>query len=217
MYTEAEIIKRMAGATDELGQDLIDAFELSRSRNGDPFSQRVLIRTVFSYFEGEVAGLRNVIVEVVEAYYRAVLRGHDEMTMAMEKELNVSLTDKEYCLAANKSYQEFCEGIENPRDSRLGLEQALKSIFRLHGQVFRHEFAPEFRGEGWNLFLDLKQKRNRITHPATWEDYAVTEEDGRMAEVLGLWVGQFFDAAHKAATDRLRATARRMGIRPEEL
>jgi hypothetical protein len=188
MYTEDDIIKRMAGATDELGQDLIAAFELSRSRNGDSFSQRILIRTVFSYFEGEVAGLRNVIIEVVEAYYRSVLRGHEKMSKAMERELNVSLSEKEYCLAANKNYQEFCEGIENPREFRPCLEQSIKSIFRLHGQVFRHEIAPEFRGEGWNSFLKLKQKRNRITHPATAEDYAVTEEDGRLAEVVGLWV-----------------------------
>lgn len=217
MTTEAEMIRKISGATLELAKDLWSAVELTRARDGDPFSQRVLIRTVFSYFEGEVASLRSVVVEVVEAYFRGVLSGHDKLTDAMEAELNVSLSTKDYFAAINRNYQDFKDGIANPRETRLCLEKAIKEVFRVHGQVFRHDFAPDFRGEGWEAFLKLKQKRNRITHAATAEDYEVTEEDGKMAEVVALWVGQFFDAANNAAVQKMKNCARRMGIRPEDL
>lgn len=217
MSTEADMIKKISGATLELAKDLCSAVELTRDRDGDQFSQRILIRTFFSYFEGEVASLRTVVVEVVESYFRGVLAGNEKLTSAMEAELNVSLSTKDYFAAINRNYQDFKDGIENPRETRLCLEKSIKEVFRIHGQVFRHEVAPDFRGEGWSAFLKLKQKRNGITHAATAEDYAVTAEDGKMAEVVALWVGQFFDAANEAAVQKMRNYARRMGIRPEDL
>jgi hypothetical protein len=137
---------------EELQADVTRAYEVLEERRDSQFLRRATVRAIFALIEAST--------EIIKSEIRSTLRlkgGEDHLS---EKELGIlgglSITP-------------------GPRDQKfLSLEDNLKLAAKTWGLA---EFQLDAGGENYRDFLQAKDARNRLTHPRTYYDIKVTDED----------------------------------------
>jgi len=151
---------------EELRADVTRAYETLEKQRDSQFLRRPTVRAIFALIEASV--------EIIKSEIRSTLRlegGEDHLS---EKELGIlgglSITP-------------------GPRGQKfLPLEDNLKLTFKLAAKTWGlAEFQLDAGGESYREFLQAKEARNRLTHPRTYYDIQVTDEDMHCHTVAFQW------------------------------
>ena len=81
-----------------------------------------------------------------------------------------------------------------PRSSGkfLPLDQNIKRTFRLAAKIWKLNFQLESGGQDFQDFLAAKSARNRLTHPRTFYDIQVSDDDMEYYTIAGSFIQQEF-------------------------
>ncbi|EGR4455656.1 TPA: hypothetical protein RUY86_003586 [Vibrio cholerae] len=165
-----------------LRDDVHTAFEVLESDKQNQYLRRSVVRAVFSHIEA--------LIESVKVEIRSSLR--------IEK-TNFELSKKEKELLGSLS------PVSKDKGRQLPLEQNLKSTFKLAAKVWDLDFQLNTDGEDYRDFIVAKSYRNKLTHPKTYYDVQVTDDDMHYYAVAATWVQQEFHRLFKARVDKLEA------------
>ncbi|EGR0469142.1 hypothetical protein FG064_19540 [Vibrio cholerae] len=165
-----------------LRDDVHTAFEVLESDKQNQYLRRSVVRAVFSHIEA--------LIESVKVEIRSSLR--------IEK-TNFELSKKEKELLGSHS------PVSKDKGRQLPLEQNLKSTFKLAAKVWDLDFQLNTDGEDYRGFIVAKSYRNKLTHPKTYYDVQVTDDDMHYYAVATTWVQQEFHRLFKARVDKLEA------------
>ncbi|WP_133493441.1 hypothetical protein [Alcanivorax sp. 24] len=157
---------------EELQADVTRAYKVLEERRDSQFLRRTTVRAIFALIEASA--------EIIKSEIRSTLRLEGGKDRLSQKELGVlgglSITP-------------------GPRDQKfLPLEDNLKLTFKLAAKTWGlAEFQLDAGGESYRDFLQAKDARNRLTHPRTYYDIQVTDEDMHCHTVAFYWLCREFN------------------------
>ena len=94
--------------------EFIEFARIHQERN-DEFSRKLLMRGIFVVLEGELASIMEKMLEIMNLYFRSIEDGSEELAQAMQEELRVEITIKDYFALSRLSYEDIKNGKERPR------------------------------------------------------------------------------------------------------
>ncbi|EIZ1900257.1 hypothetical protein MOS04_004503 [Vibrio parahaemolyticus] len=165
-----------------LNNDVYTAFEVLESDKQNQYLRRSVVRAVFSYIEA--------LIESIKVEIRSSIR--------IERP-DFELSKKESELLGSLS------SISQDKGRQFPLEQNLKLTFKLAAKVWELDFKLNSDGEDYRDFVIAKSYRNKLTHPKTFYDVEVTDDDMHYYSVAGMWVQEEFRRLFKARADNLEA------------
>ncbi len=135
------------------------------------YLRRCVVRAVFSYIEA--------LIECIKVELRSAIR-----TGAY----TAALTDKETDTLGPLAI------IGSAPGKFLPLNQNIKRTFRLATKIWSlRNFRLSTGGTDFQAFLTAKSARNRLTHPRTFYDIEVTDDDMHCHSVAGIWARSEFN------------------------
>jgi len=167
---------------DELQADVLKAYEVLHKEKESQFLRRAVVRAIFALVEA--------IAEIIKVEVRSTLRLEGGEEALSKKELNVlgglSITP-------------------NPKDQKfLPIEDNLKLTFKIACKIWElNDFQLDTDGENYRDFLRAKDSRNKLTHPRTFYDIQVTDEDMHCHTVTFQWSGNEFKRIFKHRIEKL--------------
>ncbi|OCH19269.1 hypothetical protein [Aliivibrio logei] len=165
---------------DALSNDVNTAFKVLEEDKPNQYFRRSVVRAVFSYVEA--------VIETIKVEVRSSLR--------LERP-NFELSKKEDELLGSLFV------ISENKGRQLPLEQNLKSTFKLAAKVWDLDFRLHTDNEDYRDFVIAKSFRNKLTHPKTYYDIEVTDDDMHYHAMAGMWVRAEFERLMKARIDSL--------------
>ncbi|HIF5945797.1 TPA: hypothetical protein ACX3GK_004514 [Vibrio parahaemolyticus] len=163
-----------------LSNDVNTAFKVLEEDKQNQYFRRSVVRAVFSYVEA--------VIETIKVEVRSSLRLERPNFELSKKE--VELLGSLFAISENKGRQ-------------LPLEQNLKSTFKLAAKVWDLDFRLLTDSEDYRDFVIAKSFRNKLTHPKTYYDIEVTDDDMHYHATAGMWVRAEFERLMKARVDSL--------------
>lgn len=157
-----------------LSSDLDIAFEVLEKDKPNQYLRRSVVRAIFSYVEA--------VIEVIKIEIRCSLR-LERPNFELSKK-NRELLGSIYSTSPDKGRQ-------------VPLEQNLKSTFKLAATVWDLDFQLNSDGDDYRDFLIAKSYRNKLTHPKTYYDIEVTDDDMHYHAIAGMWVEAEFERLMK--------------------
>lgn len=151
---------------EELQADVVRAYEVLEEQRDSQFLRRSTVRAIFALIEASA--------EIIKSEIRSTLRLEGGENHLSEKEIGIlggmSITPK-------PENQKF-----------LSLEDNLKFTFKLAAKVWGlPDFQLDVGDEKYRELLQAKDARNRLTHPRTYYDIQVTDEDMQCHTVAFQW------------------------------
>jgi hypothetical protein len=188
-FTAGEGFIRTYDLLEALGSDVDMAFKVLEEDKANQYLRRSVVRAVFSYVEA--------VIEIIKVELRSSLR--------LER-LNLELSKKNHELLGALSPISLDKGRQLP------LEQNLKSTFKLAIKVWELDFRLNSDGEDYRDFLIAKSYRNKLTHPKTYYDIEITDDDMHYHAVAGMWVQAEFKRLMKARVDSLEVYVKKYSV-----
>ena len=180
-YKASEGLIRTYDLIEVLSSDVYTAFEVLERDKQNQYLRRSVVRAIFSYVEALIESIK------VEIRKSLRLERPDFALSKKEKELLGSLSP-----------------ISQDKGRQLPLEQNLKLTFNLAAKVWDLDFRLNSDGEDYRDFVIAKSHRNKLTHPKTYYDVEVTDDDMHYYAVASGWVQEEFRRLFKARTESLR-------------
>lgn len=153
-----------------LRADIGAAYEALEADRSSQYLRRCVARAVFSFIEA--------VIECIKIELRSTIRlgrFREDLLSSREIETLGSLSV-----------------ISAPPGKFLPLDQNIKRTFKLAAKVWKLNFRLNTGGEDFRYFLAAKSARNRLTHPRTYYDIEVTDDDMHCYSAAGMWVqGEF--------------------------
>ena len=167
-----------------LNDDVISAYNVLDGDRESQYLRRCLVRCVFAYIEA--------VIEIIKAEIRSNLRTGF---------CTAELTTKEEKVIGSLS-------ISRANDPRLGLEENLKRTFRLAARIWGiDDYQLNTQGEDYKDFLRAKRARDKLTHPKTYYDIQVTDQDMSDHSIAAQWVRNSFEKLFEMRVKQLEAAA----------
>jgi hypothetical protein len=138
----------------KLGERNISA-ELSKNEEAN---RRFYVRAVFSLIEA-----------VVEQHKRLLLDLAKRKEVTLQKSVVEALSERSYFVKQN--------GKVGKRKQYLQLKLKLRAVYSAAGDVFNQTLSADYGDQGWQAFCGAIDIRDRLTHPKTFEDCHVGEEE----------------------------------------
>lgn len=170
---------------EELRNDIESAYEALEKDRNSQYLRRCVVRAVFSFIEAAVESIKSELRSSIRC------REFTEPLSERERETLGSL-----------------HVIGPRRDKLLSLDQNIKRTFRLAAKIWKlKSFQLNTSGEDFQDFLSAKAARNRLTHPKTFYDIEVNQQDMHCHTVAGVWMrvelGRLFEARVKGLAEEL--------------
>lgn len=146
---------------------------------------RAYIRAVFAYIEANVFVLKQM------AYIESRMEG-------------VHLSAAEISFLAEESYQltEQGEVVTKPNYA-IRISSNIRFLWNMYGRVYNVENKLDVSQSGWNSFQEALKVRNRITHPKSFLDIKVTQDDLRHSQRTFEWLQEGFNSLIQLSMDAL--------------
>lgn len=164
-----------------LRQDIDSAYKALEADRGSQYLRRCVVRAIFSFIEAAV--------ESIKVELRSTVRcGHfTDPLSEKEKETLGSL-----------------HVIGLREDKFLSLDQNAKRTFRLANKIWKlKSFRLNTGTEDFQDFLRAKSARNRLTHPKTFYDIEVSDEDMHCHTIAAMWIQAEVGRLHEARIQAL--------------
>jgi len=149
----------------ELMADIQAAYQTIDADKQSQYLRRCVVRAVFSYIEAAV--------ECLKVELRSSVR------LGYFPEENLSAKDKE-TLGSLSIFPD-------QNGKFLTLDSNIKRTFKLASKIWSLDFKLR-TGQDYKDFLSAKYARNKLTHPRTFYDIQVTDEDMEYHTVAAWWV-----------------------------
>lgn len=162
----------------ELQSDVAVGYETLEGNRGSQYLRRSLARAIFCFIE---AG-----VEVIKIEIRATIRSGEYST---------PLSDKEKELLGTTYL------VPPPVAKFISLEANVKRTFRLATKVWGTDFKLRTSGKDYRDFIAAKEARNKLTHPRTFYEIEVTDNDMYLHTVAGMWFQAELQGLFRARTN----------------
>jgi len=167
---------------EELNNDIIEAYKALEHDRESQYMRRCLVRCVFSYIES--------VVEIIKVEIRSNLKTGF---------CKVELTEKEKKVIGSLS-------LNREGDPRIGLEDNLKRTFKLAFKIWEiDDYRLDTNGEDYQDFLRAKRARDKLTHPKTYYDTQVTDQDMSDHSIAAQWVRNSFENLFKKRIEQLNS------------
>jgi hypothetical protein len=153
----AEAVEQLQRVYALLNQDVKDA-HASVLTNPTDFNQRTLIRTYFALIEGLAYQLRHVTLASLEG--------------------TGLLSDGDVAILREERHQLSPQGAVEAKDNFQSMLPSLLFALRVYAKNHEATFVPRTSDNGWNCLRKAVDIRDRLTHPKSLADLAITEEDG---------------------------------------
>lgn len=156
---------------EELQSDIHRAYETLENDRESQYLRRCVVRAIFSFIEA--------CIETIKVEVRSNIR-----TELFTREL----TDKE-----KETLGSLHVIGDRKADKQLPLDANIKRTFRLAAKIWGLDsYRLTTGGEDFADFLRAKDARNRLTHPKTYYDIQVTDEDMHCHTIAYQWaLGEF--------------------------
>lgn len=147
--------------SDSLFADLTFAMQSRGPCDDRPEPRRTYVRAAFTYVEG-----------CSNAFNRIALAAHDARGDVL-LESDVEAVRQELDVDARPHFPRFLDNV--------------KLAVRRFGKAIEAEVSPDFSGRGWAALRDGVDIRNRLVHPRTPSDLAISDADLLVVEAGVGW------------------------------
>lgn len=176
-----------------ISTDFAHAFKYYSSRPHEAFARRLLVRSVIGYIEGHMGAIREQLLFHHDYFTDNERASQLPEIDAIAKALNLDFPVTDYCALAGISLRSIKRADSEIREEFLCVEKTITLLFRLHGRLFDHSITPTNDSEGWQTLMEVKGKRNQLTHPRSAKDLEVTTEQVCQALAIFLWFKDHLD------------------------
>lgn len=121
-------------------------------------ARRLYVRAIFALIEALVEQHKRLLIQLV-----------DLKTITLSPGLREALSERVYTVKDNGAVAE--------REQYLQLQRKLRAVYHAAGEGFRQPLAVDFGDQGWQSFQAAIALRDRLTHPKTFKDCRVNEQD----------------------------------------
>ncbi len=154
-----------------LSADSYKSFEILDLEKDSQYLRRAVVRNVFSFIEG--------IVQILKFEVKSDLKMNRYSYSLSKNDLEVLNEEKEN--NGNK-FQLF-----------IPIDENLKKTFSIASNTWGlHQFKLDLNSEGYQDFLLAKKTRNRLTHPRTFYDIDITDNEITCFYSCFLWANTEF-------------------------
>lgn len=180
--SKGEGLIRTYDLLEHLTNDVYRAFEVLEEDKGSQFLRRSLVRTVFSFIEG--------IIHIIKFEIRSEYR--------LEKtEIDLTRKEKEVL---------YEEKIGNGETIKIFIatDDNLKKTFNIAKKVWELErYHFNAGGSEYEHFLKAKKARDRLTHPRTFYDVEITDDDMFYMASSFEWIRSEFKSLMSARVEKI--------------
>ena len=134
----------------------------------EEMSRRLYVRAIFARIEALVEQHKRLLLHLTKANVITLPAGAAE-----------GLSERLYTFKDNGAVVE--------REQYLNLPRKLRAVYRAAGEGFGEALAGDFGGQGWEAFQSAIRVRDRLTHPKTFDDCQVDEDDLRQVDEAEVW------------------------------
>jgi hypothetical protein len=169
--TLGEGITRMHDLFENLLDDVLESYKILETDKESQYLRRVTVRNVFSFLEAVVYILKHEIKS------------------------DLRLNRFSYTLTTKHSETLYEEKIRNGETISffIPIDENIKKTFSLASKVWRlDEFNLKTNDEKYSAFLLAKEARNKLTHPRTYYDIQITDDDMSNVSKTQIWVKSEF-------------------------
>ncbi|MGA0558280.1 hypothetical protein ACO2Q8_16595 [Larkinella sp. VNQ87] len=167
-------------------EDANKAFELLASDQESQFLRRIAIRNVFTYIEASV--------QIIKFEIKSDVRKNRYKKALSEKDVEF-LNEERIKSDGTK------EGI------MIQIQDNLKGTFKLAKKIWGLNINYlDCSGKQYRYFLKAKHTRNKLTHPRTFYDIEITDDDVSYAAVAFQWTKDGFIKLFEAKVSKILET-----------
>ncbi|MGH9382739.1 MAG: hypothetical protein ACRD2N_00360 [Vicinamibacterales bacterium] len=134
----------------------------------EEMARRLYVRAIFALIEA-----------LVEQHKRLLLHLANRHAITLQPGVHEALSERVHAVKDN--------GAVTEREQYLQLLRKLRAVYRAAGEGFGEALAVEFGDQGWPAFQAAIIVRDRLTHPKTFEDCQVNEEDLKTVDAGEAW------------------------------
>lgn len=165
---------------EELHSDMGRAYEMLEHDRESQYLRRCVVRAIFSFMEA--------CIEAIKVEVRSNIR---------TELITPVLTDKDKEVLGSLHIIG-----DRTADKQLPLDANVKRTFRLAAKVWGlNSYQLATGGEDFADFLRAKDARNRLTHPRTYYDVQVTDDDMHYHTIAYHWVWGEFSRLFRARVE----------------
>lgn len=124
----------------------------------EEMARRLYVRAIFARIEA-----------IVEQHKRLLLHLANRVAITLQSGVREALSERVHAVKDN--------GAVTEREQHLQFQRKLRAVYRAAGEGFGEALAAEFGDQGWQAFQAAIVVRDRLTHPKTFEDCQVSEDD----------------------------------------
>jgi hypothetical protein len=170
---EAEAIetyKNFLQITDVLEEDI----RLARTQcqqTISEYSKRVLIKTIFTFFEGHLYAFKQAILA-----FEYILNPWKNLVPGAKESRMVLFTEEERAMLEEFTFAMDSGGKARKRDYYPKFEDNIKFTVQIFYKAIQQQGKVEFN-EGWEQLMKAQGIRNRVTHPKTAEALKISDKE----------------------------------------
>ena len=159
----------LKGMFETLAGDIEESLKLAEASGDSPFARRTYVRSFFAAVEGWF----NIIATI----------------LLLEPILHrVPLTSGEVAVLSDESYEVDEKGAVLARSARfVPLYRRVRLAFALTARTSGSDYVLDVSGRGWKAFRHAIEIRNRLMHPKSIDDLAVTDVEMKTILEAQLW------------------------------
>lgn len=169
-----------------LTDDVAAAKGLHAARESD-FTRRMVVKTMFTYLEGHLYALKQVILDFEHILNPWQLQGIKDSRIVL-------FTDEERAMLEEYTYDLSSGGVARKTLYLPRFADNIKFAFTLFQRAVRLEDTVNYNSEGWQRLLESQKIRNRLTHPRSTESLSVVEAEVATVEKGVAWYDNNVDA-----------------------
>src|SRR5208282_2141278 len=141
--------------------------QLARAQCGQApseYSKRVLIKTIFSFFEGHLYAFKQVVLA-----FEYILNPLKNLVLGAKASRMVLFSEEERAMLEGFTGKE--------RKNHLKFKDNIKFAVQIFYRAIQQQNEVDFKSVGWNQLMAAQKIRDRITHPKTAEALKISDEE----------------------------------------
>lgn len=179
--TEDQLTKEMS---EFFFADIQEGLEIIHQYDSQ-FLRRSLLRAIFAAIESVIYGMKTEILNrknVAEPIF----------------------TTGEIALLEGKTFDINKKGEVIESAKFVEIKKNIRFIFKTYGKCYNTKLELEDDSIGWKYFVELVDKRNRITHPKTEQDLIITDKDIMKCRLVVSWFSEQFTNSINETTKTIK-------------
>lgn len=125
----------------------------------------------------EQEGARRAYVRAVFALIEATVEQHKRLLMDLASRSAVALDQGTEAVLVEQAFVADDKGKVGSREQYLSLRRKIRVVYRAAATAFGRDFEVKYDDQGWQRFASAIEIRDRLTHPKSYADCDVDDDD----------------------------------------